>query len=181
MKVFIGYGFNERDRWVEQLVFPLAEAFGAETVTGHELQGDQITDAVRTRIRQCDKLLGFTTRRDELSNGKWSTHRWVTDELAHALALTISVVEIREAGVEDQGGIVGDRERILYDGATRDQCLVEIAKVLGRWRRETNVLRVQLLSAGNVKETIVPLYRKPGFRCIYRLLRNGDESPPTDA
>jgi hypothetical protein len=95
MRIFVGFGFNERDRWVKDLVFPLIKAFGAEGVSGEELQGEQITDAVRRQIASCDALIGFVTRRDDLGNGRWSTHRWVTDELSHALPLKLLLLNDR--------------------------------------------------------------------------------------
>ena len=36
IKIFVGYGYNERDSWIERFVFPLVKAFGAEV----EKKGD---------------------------------------------------------------------------------------------------------------------------------------------
>lgn len=49
MRIFVGFGFNKRDAWIKQLVFPLIEAFDAEAVSGEELQGQSITEGVRQR------------------------------------------------------------------------------------------------------------------------------------
>ena len=35
MRIFIGYGYNDRDRWIEDLVFPLLTAFGCDLVHGN--------------------------------------------------------------------------------------------------------------------------------------------------
>jgi prophage antirepressor-like protein len=96
MRIFVAYGYNERDRWVEELVFPVIRAFGDEVVTGEELQGEQITDAVIAKIRSSDALIGFLTRRDQIgSSDRWTTHRWVTDEISQAVAQRIFVAEVR--------------------------------------------------------------------------------------
>jgi len=176
MRIFVGFGYNDRDKWVKDLVFPIVEAFGAEVVTGEDLQGQVISGGVEARIRTCKALIGFATRRDEIGAGKWTTHRWVTDEIANALALPIPVVEVREEGVE-QGGIAGDRQRINYQESRREQCLVELVTVIGKWHREQSIVTIQLLPSECVQE-IIPIYRRPEFRCSYRLRIHGEESNP---
>jgi hypothetical protein len=42
MKIFVGYGYNERDKWVEDLVFPRIEAFGDRPVSGQEIFGQDL-------------------------------------------------------------------------------------------------------------------------------------------
>ena len=82
MKIFVGYGYNERDHWIEKLVFPLIEAFGADVVSGKEVAGQLLGNAVRDLIERSDAMMGFTTRRgDDPDGAMWGTHRWVTDEL----------------------------------------------------------------------------------------------------
>ena len=87
MKIFVAFGYNPRDRWIPELVFPIIKAFGDEVVSGEEIPGQQITDAIIREIRQSHALLAFTTRRDKIGDQeRWTTHRWVTDELSQALA-----------------------------------------------------------------------------------------------
>ncbi len=181
MKIFVAYGYNERDKWIPDLVFPIIKAFGNEVITGEELQGEQITDAVIREIRQSDALMAFVTRRQKIDETRWTTHRWVTDEISHALAYKLFVAEIRELGVDDQGGIVGDRQRITYNEKERDKCLVDIVKTLGKWHSNDTV-KLQLLPDECV-QTIRPLLRNPDLRCTYKILNNdgelSDEIPTT--
>jgi hypothetical protein len=181
MKIFVAYGYNERDQWVPNLVFPIIRAFGDEVATGEELQGEQITDAVMREIRQSDALMAFVTRRQKIDETHWTTHRWVTDEISHALAHNLLVAEIREVGVDEQGGIPGDRQRITYDEIDRDKCIVEIVKTLGKWHSSDDV-KLKLLPDECV-QLIQPLLRNPSLRCTYRILDNngdiGDEIPAT--
>lgn len=87
MRIFVAYGYNERDDWIKKYVFPIIQAFNDEVVTGGELYGDQITDGVKQMICQSDAVIGFTTRRgNSNAEGKCRTHRWVTDEITFALA-----------------------------------------------------------------------------------------------
>jgi hypothetical protein len=178
MRIFVAYGYRDRDQWVKDLVFPIVEAFGDTVVTGEELAGEVITDAVRRKIQSADALIAMATRREEAGAGRWSTHRWVLDELSYALANRKKVVEVRETGVDEQGGIAGDRQRIMYDEAARDRCLVSIVKTLGNWHRE-NLVQVRL---GPEKEceTFAQRYKSNLFKCTYRLLVNnqeGEEQP----
>jgi hypothetical protein len=177
LKIFVGFGYNERDRWVPELVFPLIRAFGCEVVTGEELQGQQITDEVRRRVEGSDALIAFRTRRgDPDAGGVYRTHRWVEDELALAIGARLRVAEVREEGVDDQGGLAGDRQWISYSEEERDKLLVELATVVGGWARTVDVT-LQLLPPEFVDE-IRPLLRAPGFRCMYTLLEGSRESDP---
>ena len=175
MKIFVGFGFQERDEWIKDLVFPIIKAFGDEIVTGEELQGDQITDAVRQKILQSNALMGFLTKREPLGDGKGRTHRWVTDEISVAITHKLPVLEVREIGVEDQGGIAGDRQWVTYDEKARDKCLVEIVKTIGKWHRAGS-LKLKLLPEEYVQE-LFPLHRKQDLRCTYSLLVEGQTTP----
>jgi hypothetical protein len=77
--VFVG--FNDRDTWIQQSVFPMVEAFGLEIEDWMEAEGEVISVVVRRRIQTAGALLGFTTRRAKIDGDRWSTHRWVTDEI----------------------------------------------------------------------------------------------------
>jgi hypothetical protein len=136
MKIFVGYGYHNRDSWVEELVFPLIEAFGDTPVAGKEIFGQNLDDGVRGLIRECDALMGFSTRRgDPDQSPLWKTHRWVTDEIATADGQDpkIPFVEIREVGVDPQLGIAGGKAHIQYQEEKRDRCLLELAQTISRW------------------------------------------------
>jgi hypothetical protein len=152
VRIFVGFGYNPRDEWIKELVFPLVQAFGDEVVTGEDMAGDILSETVKDKIRTSDGMIGFLTRRDPINEGRWTTHRWVTDELAHAAAIRMAMVEVRETGIDPQGGGQGDRQWLPYDEANRAQFLVP---------------------------QILPLYRQREFTCQYRLLLpNGDETEP---
>ena len=68
MKVFIGFGYNENDKWIEHLVIPLVEALGCEVVTGEEMQGERLSDGVIERISDSDACIGFLTKRGKKPN-----------------------------------------------------------------------------------------------------------------
>lgn len=168
MKIFVAYGYGSRDKWVEDLVFPIIEAFGAEVAVGKEVPGQIISEAVRNAIRSSDALIAFVTRRDKMGDRYWTTHRWVTDELTCAIDHKLSAIEVRETEVDDQGGMQGDRQRIIYDEKERDKCLVELVKAIGAWCRSTTA-RLKLMPESFVSE-LRPILQVPGIHCSYKFL-----------
>lgn len=179
MKIFIAFGYNARDGWIQQMVFPIVQAFGSEVLTGEEMQGEQLADGVLQRIGDSDALIAFTTRRDQLQNGSWTTHKWVQQELAAAIAKGKLVAEVREKDIDPQVGVDGDRQRIAYEETSRDKCLVEIVKIIGRWH-QTVFVDLQLLPKEFI-EAVRPLLKNSRLKCQYRLMEKGRESGPFNA
>jgi len=108
MRVFIGYGYNERDKWIEAFAVPLVQAFGSEVVHGKAVFGGPLPEEVLRSIRSSDAMIGFTTRREPTGPGPFGTHPWVVQELLAALAQDprIPFVEVREQGVLPPGGML---------------------------------------------------------------------------
>ena len=177
MKIFVAYGYNPRDQWVKDMVFPIIEAFGIQVVTGDATYEGSVPDNVRASIASSDALIGFTTRRDPQNDMVWSTHQWVVSELSSAVTLGRRVVEVREEGVDPQGGLHQDLHRINYDEQARDKCLVEIVKAVGSWHR-TGPLRMRLLPKELV-EVLRPLKDKAGLSCEYTV-RVGNYDYPSE-
>ncbi len=179
MRIFVGFGFNPRDSWIKDLAIPLLKAFNAEVVTGEDMQGQELSEEVQQRIRWSDGLIGFRTRREQLANGQWDSHRWVSDELTLAIAANLRVVEVREAGVDQQGGLAGNRQWIPYEESRREQCLVDIATTLGRWTQGRSI-DLQLLPQETAR-LIRPVLANAASRCTYKLVRGHWESAETEA
>ncbi len=181
MRVFVAYGYHERDRWVEDCVLPLIAAFGCEAVHGRVVYGGVLPDEVMKAIRSSDALLGFTTRRESIGEGQYRTHDWVVQELliAHAQEPQIPWVEIREQGVVSPGGILesANAQRIDYREEDLAGCLVKIAHALRRLREMTEVITVRLGPPGAVDEVSV-LLDDPSFVCTWQTLRGVAESAP---
>lgn len=171
MRVFIGYGYNQRDRWIEDQVFRLVRSLGCEPIDGKRMYGGSLANEVANAIRSCEAVLGFTTRRESVGNGKFSTHPWVVDELrtAHTHSPPIPFVEVREAGVDPASPMLESAQfqRIHYAEEERAECLVQIAEALGRLRQQTTVVTVRLGPDAFVEE-VADLLDDPRFRCEYR-------------
>ncbi len=175
MKIFIGFGYNEKDKWIKELVFPLVQAFDASIVTGEDLQGQILSQGVTDRIAKSDGVLAFLTPRDALANGEFTTHQWVRDELVTAIGKNIPAVEIREASVEKQGGIAGDRQRIEYSQVDKAALLVDLAKVLANWRRNLKARRFFLMPRDIVQDARA-FINKEDLKCTYEFMDGSKRS-----
>jgi hypothetical protein len=174
MRIFVGYGYNERDKWVETHVLPLVVSFGCDVVHGKTVYGGALPDEVMKVIRTSDAVLGFTTRREIVVEGQYRTHDWVVQELlaAHMQDPRIPWVEIREEGVISPGGIIEslNAQRIDYRQEDLASCLVKIAQSLRRFQDLTNITMIRLGPISAV-EQISPLLDDPSFACSYQALR----------
>lgn len=175
-RVFLAFGYNQRDAWVKDLVVPMVEAFGVEAATGEEVPGQALSPAIQELIRNSDALIAFLTRRDQLANGSWTTHPWVLGELTHGQSSGLArLLPVVEEGVDYQPGIVGNLQRLAFQEARRDECLVALARAIGQWTRAQNI-RLQLLPPAFV-EAVRPQVPTPGFRCTYQLMEGSRTRP----
>jgi len=181
MRVFIGYGYNERDKWVEDYVFPLVDAMGCEISHGKAVYGGTLSEEIMKAIRASDAMIGFTTRRGEAENGGFRTHEWVVQELMAATASrdpVIPWVEVREEGVRSPGGILegAGAQRIDYRETDRAACLVQIAQALQRFQEQTRITMVRL-GPGPATDDISALLHDASFHCTCETLRDGRQLP----
>jgi hypothetical protein len=176
MNIFVGFGYNENDKWITELVFPLIECLDGNVITGEDLHGDIISQACIERIKNADGVLAFLTKREQMASGKYITHRWVTDELSAAVSNNIPAIEIRDKDVEISGGIYNDRQRITFDIDKKELLLVELVKALSAWRRKFVPKRLFLLPETIVKD-VRPFIRNGGVKCQYQFREGNKESP----
>jgi hypothetical protein len=174
MRIFVGYGYNDRDKWIEERVFPLLEALDCQPVHAKNVFGDSLSPKVKETLLACDAMIGFTTRREPMGDERWSTHRWVIEELASAFRL-MPVVEIREKGVDTQAGMLGGNQRIEFSEDAKDKCLVELALAINQIRKDATWKTLKL-GPGEFVQAIRNVQGKPGFRCKYRTRRRNQES-----
>lgn len=179
MKVFIGYGYNERDRWIETYVLPLVEAFGCEVLRGRTVYGGALTAEVQRLIRAADAMIGFTTCRDPRDGGGFLTHSWVILELNMAHSIPIPFVEVREQGVVVTEEFLQPPQRIDYVDSDRAACLREVALALRRLREQTAVTTVRL-GPVNVVEQISFVLDVGAFSCSCQTLLGATETPPRE-
>jgi hypothetical protein len=172
MQLFVGYGYNPRDQWIEDMVFPLAEALGCQVVHGKVTYGESLAPEIKSLLLGSDAMIGFLTRREKAGE-YWTTHRWVIEELASAFG-QISVVEVREEGLDPQNGMLAGVQRIRYCEDERDKCLVNVAVAISRIKEALDH-RTFRLEPTEFTSLFRALLKKPGLRCSYRVMRRNVE------
>jgi len=171
MKVFVGFGYNDTDKWIKDIIIPFIEELGCEVSTGEAMQGQQLSVGVQERISNCDACIGFLTKRGAKdANGYYSTHRWVIEELTLALGQDKAVFEIRDKEVNPQNGILGDRQRLDFDDRTK--VMLEIAKFISN-EKSKFTHKTFILLPSDFTEEIKPHLKSRDTRCLYRFLYKG--------
>ncbi len=173
-RIFASYGYNERDRWIEDRVFPLLESLGFQVLQGKDMHGDVLQDAIKQRIDQCDALVAFSTIRESVKNEQFNTHPWVRDELTYALGRQKPILEVREEGVNKIEGLAGNRQYIKLDPRDRLSCAVELVVALRKW----GGVRLQLVPENDnlFAEIRQAIANEPAFAVQYRSRIDGVDS-----
>jgi len=177
MNVFVSYWFDDPDKWIEEMIFPLIEAFGCSVISGKNLYGQgEIEGAVFEKIKVSDAFIGFRTRRGwDKTKEKWMTHEWVDKEFDYVLKSKKIFVEVREDGVGQlRGGMTDNHQIINLNLDKRDECIVEVAKFLSNILRKREI-QFRLLPKKCVDE-IMPIHNKKGFKSHYKTYLKGSES-----
>lgn len=176
MKVFVGYGYNERDRWIEDRVFPILRCVGFTVVHGKDMHGQQLQPEVARRLEQADAAIGFFTIRQGPAEGDFNSHIWVRDEMLYAIGNGKPIIPVKENGVRLQEGLFGNRQYIQLDQDDRLACVSELVIALG----QRNMRRVRLDPSDNSLRASVWTWRKAtGFVIRYRT-QNADNGVESD-
>jgi hypothetical protein len=185
LRVFVGYGYNARDRWIETHAIPLVDAFGCKVVHGKVAFGGSLPSEVFKLIQSSDAMIGFTTRREPVPGkaDQFTTHPWVVQELTAALSQIppVAFVEVREEGVVSPGGMIEayNAQRIEYRESERADCLVQIAEAVGKFRSEISVTTVRL-GPETAIDHISEHLDDGSFICRFRMLRGAIQSNPAE-
>ena len=106
MRVFVGFGYNERDRWIEEQVFPILLGTGFAVADGKDLHGQVLQPGVESRLEQSDAVIGFFTIREGQETAEFNSHFWVRDEMVYAITGRKPIIPIREEGARFSEGLL---------------------------------------------------------------------------
>jgi hypothetical protein len=175
MKLFVGFGYNARDQWIEDQVFPILRGMAFTIVDGKDMHGDILQPAVQARIDQSDLVIGFLTLRADRAQDAFNSHQWVRDELVYALGRK-PIIPVKEDVVQMPAGLLGDRQCIPLRQDDRLGCVVELVRALGR----RNIRRLRLdPDTDDLRRQLQRWRREPGFAVRYKTLNeNQEESEP---
>ena len=175
MRVFVGYGYNDRDRWIETDVFPILRCAGFSIVDGKDMHGQDLKDEVKRRLDLSDAAIGFFTIRDGQGDADYTSHVWVRDEMIYASARGKPIVPVREEGVKIPAALLGNPQYISLDQKNRLACVAELMTALGH----RNMRRIRLDPVADTLRASLWSWRKqPTFAVQYRTQdADGLESP----
>jgi hypothetical protein len=177
MKVFVGFGYNDRDSWIEEQVLPILRGMGFTVVDGRDMHGQVLQPQVQSRIEQSDAAIGFFTIREGQGNADFNSHQWVRDEMVHANAIGKPIIPVKEEGARVPDGLLGDRQYIPLRQTERLGCLVELVGALGRRHMRRLKLDTGSGQEGDQLRRNLQQWRiNPGFAIRYRTQADGVES-----
>lgn len=176
MRIFVGFGYNDNDKWINDLIIPFIEELDCDVVTGEKMQGEILSEGVLARIGDSDACIGFLTKRgDPDANGVYGTHSWVISELTAALTLKKTIFEIREKGIDPQKGMTGDRQR--YEFTDKAALMLEIAKFISKEKSKL-VYKTLILQPKEFTDQIKPSLKFS--KCKYRFLHKAKFYDPEE-
>jgi hypothetical protein len=168
-RIFLAFAFRDPDRILANQVQQLLGSHDVLVVTGENLGGEELTPAVKERIKESDGLIALLTRREKIGKqNKYTTHPWVRDELNFARENITRSIALIETGV-DVGGMYAANEFIPYDIGNAVPSFLRLSDTIGQWKREVGRI---------IKVLILPpeLARQVGqdeVKCRYRFLAEG--------
>jgi hypothetical protein len=164
MKVFVGFGYNARDSWIEEKVFPILRAMGFTVVDGKDMHGRTLQPEVQSRIEQSDAAVGFFTIREGQGEADFNSHIWVRDEMVHANARGKPLIPVKEEGCRIPDGLLADRQYIPLRQDDRLACVGELVGALG----QRNIRRLKLDPDGDqLRRNLQQWRRSPNFIIRY--------------
>jgi hypothetical protein len=165
MRVFVGFGYNERDQWIEKQVFPILSSMGFTVVHGKAMQGKELPPEIKSRIEQSDAAIGFLTIREGQEQAEFNSHVWVLSEMVYADAKGKPIIPVKEDSVHDPRGLLGNRQFITLRQNDRLACVVELVETLGR----RNIRRLKLEPEDDqLRRTLHQWRKNAGFVIRYR-------------
>ncbi len=165
MRVFVGFGYNERDKWIEKHLFPILRCVGFTVVHGKDMHGIELQGEVKRRLDQSDAAIGFFTIREGQGDADFTSHIWVRDEMVYAISKGKPVIAVWETGVKLPDGLLGNRQYIQLDQGDRLACVTELLEALG----EREIRRVRLdPSEDELRANLWRWRNAAGFAIRYR-------------
>src|SRR5262245_52131489 len=130
--IFLGFAFRDSDRDLAGGIERLVASHGLRVITGENLEGRDLTDEVKERIRRADATIALLTHR-QTPDADEGTHSWVRSELHHAWSISKPAVGIIQDGV-GRTGMYANREYIPFNPEVSAEWLIRLSETIGAWK-----------------------------------------------
>jgi hypothetical protein len=128
---FVGHSFASSDVSIVTCIVETLKAMGITVVTGKKPMAGKISEKIKQLIEAQHIFVGIFTRRDKYAGKKkWSTSTWVIEEKSYAVAKNKRMILIKEADVENIGGIQGaDYEFIEFERDSLETAILVLVQL----------------------------------------------------
>src|SRR5436305_15305563 len=116
--VFLSYHYDELNTTIARQIEDLLESHNLRATTGDVLGGGVLTNEIKRQIDEADALIALFTRNQQLTNGSWTTHEYVKNEVQHARAAEKPDIDHVEQGI-DITGHYNENDFISYTPTTK--------------------------------------------------------------
>jgi len=173
-KIFVSYHYDDPNKGLAAIVDDLLDGHSLRFTTGDALGGGNLTPAIKGQIENADALIALLTRRENLGNGKWTTHDFCKTELQHARTFGKNAIALVETGVDVQG-LYQEHEYISYDAQNPLAAFVRLSRTIGLWKQMTGrTVKIQVMPEPTALE-IWSVHNECEFE--YRLSSGTRETP----
>jgi hypothetical protein len=144
-KIFLSFRYDDVNKRLASQVEELIESHSLSAVTGDVLGGEAVTPEVLKQVEEADGLIALLTRRDQLANGKWTTHPYCLVELQHARTNGKPTIALIEDGV-DEAGPFRENEHIAFSVNEPLPAFLKLSRTIWRWKlRAGRTLKIQII------------------------------------
>jgi len=165
MRIFVGWPYDVT--WVREKIVPLIESYGVEVLTGEEVFGEKLNEAVKKRILAADATIFVAARRSQTNDG-WATSDWVVSEIHYAKAWEKKhILEIRERGVEYPDKLDDTRQYVIIEPGAVADAMLACGKAVGSWKGLTFKLKL------GPEDFVKDLRTQRSSKCTYKLRQDG--------
>lgn len=135
--IFISHHFDDKGLELAESVKALVSSHNIQPVTGRRLEGEVLSNGVKSRIDTCQATIVLLTNREEGKN-----NQWVKDERAYADGKNHSIISLLDKGLYDNG-MYSSNERLRIEWDSLHKCILELSETIKKWKkRKGNNLKV---------------------------------------
>jgi len=181
LKVFLGFSFDDATRPLAAAVEGLLESHEAQVITGEDLGGGSVTQAVEARIEQAHALVALLTPDERKANGRYACKPWVHDELIIARTRQKLAIAVLDDRVEP-GGAYKEHELIPFLAEAPLPAFLKLSRTIGQWKRQIGrLVRVRILPDTLAQKVADSADSNGGEPCESRLVAVDGVSGPWQA
>jgi len=131
--IFLSYNFGDKNKEITTAFKSFISKFDVAISEGSETDTISVSEKVKTKINDADMVVAIMTKDEQDDKGNWSSSKWITEELAYALAdKNKEIIRLLEKDCDTSGRIFGDKEYISFERENPSEAFIKLAGVLNK-------------------------------------------------